>query len=62
MNEIIKKLKVARVAHALSLEYNYCPSKGDKGYVEGLEESGYTGCRPDEIANSIMRLIDKLEA
>ncbi len=62
MNEIIKKLKVARLAYKLSLEYDYCPSKGDDGYVEGLEANGYSGCRPDEIANSIMRLIDSLDA
>lgn len=58
LEDIIKELRVAKKAYSISLEYDYCPSNGDKGYKKGIDE--YSGSRPDEIALMICNLIDKL--
>ncbi len=58
MEEIIEKLKNARKAYEIALEYDYCPFNGDDGYEEGIDE--HSGDRPDQIADYICRLIDKL--
>jgi len=58
-DEVIKILKIAKISYELALDYDYCPSKGKMGYVEGID--GYSGCRPDEIAHAIMILIGRLK-
>ena len=68
----VSKLKSLCAAYQAALEYDYCPpSKVAEGLVDeimtdfsaedfrlGAKEK--EGCRPDEIADSIIRLVQKM--
>ena len=64
----IKKLKMMALAYRLACEHDYCPSelvevdrRDFKGVTQKLLDN-YGGNRADEIANMIIRAIEKLKA
>ena len=51
-NELIENLKLAAKCYELAIENDYCPMGSDTGK--------YGGSRPDEIASSIVKIINNL--
>jgi hypothetical protein len=60
---IIQKLKNGATAYHLADEYDYCPEVSDNAEFKDKYNSGvwdYSGLSPNEIANSLLKLIDQL--